>query len=230
MKTRIASFTFASILAGFALATFFVSPASARPNVETEISIGFSLPRGSTTITVGREHYHYHRGNYYRPGRRGGYILVPAPRGARIRSLPYGYSRVIVSNRVYYRYNGFYYAEDPYGYVVVDAPIIESRPQDAVTPKKREPSAGYQSVWVSGEVLLVKNGIFFKQTPEGLTWVKAPIGAVIAKLPTDAVSVWYRDDEYFDADGVYYKKTPSGFRVVEAPWGDIEPALPNKAN
>lgn len=229
MKTHIATFTFGVITAGLAFAPVIVLPASAGPRIETEVSIGFSLPRGSTTITVGREHYHYHRGNYYRSGR-GGYILVPAPRGARIRSLPYGYSRVIIRNNVYYRYNGFYYAEDPYGYVVVDAPIIETLPQEPVTPKKREPSAGYQSVWVGSEVLLVKNGQFFKQTAEGLNWVKAPLGAIIAKLPTYAVSVWYQDDEYFDADGVYYKKTPSGFRVIEAPWGAVKPALPEKAN
>lgn len=204
------------IVVGF-VSPIVVTPAEAA-RVEVRGTVGLRLPNGAVSITLGTEKYHYHRGTYYKKGKRG-YVVVRAPRGAVIRDLPRGYSRIIVSGKVFYRFGSVYYRKGSRGYHVVDAPVVVGQ-----TINAEEESVGlyadYESVWVGDDELLFRNGQFFRKTSDGLVWVEAPIGAVTKQLPSDWVSVWYEGIEYFESENVYFRKTPRGFRVVERPWSE----------
>jgi hypothetical protein len=208
--------------AGFG-ALALVSVAPAESHLDVGLSVGVPLPHGYADVSVGRDHYYYHRGVFYRPGAHG-YFVVHAPRGAFIRELPPYYSRVYFGGSLYYRYGDVYYQSAPGGYVVVDAPtsVVVSNPpptaQAGPAPAAAAHPEDYQSVWMGDSEFLFKDGQFFKRTPEGIVWAPAPRGAVTKILPGDARSVWYQDIEYFECDEVYFRKTPDGYKVVDAPW------------
>jgi len=73
-------------------------------------------------IVAGRR-YFYSGGYFYR-GSRYGYIMVPAPLGARIRVLPYGFFSFSIGPVPYYCFGGVYYQYIPNEnvYVVVQKP------------------------------------------------------------------------------------------------------------
>ena len=199
------------ILAALAAVTFFTAPSLHASDVRVGVSVGLELPHGYAEIRVGRDHYYEHRGVFYQRGPRG-YVVVRAPRGAIVRTLPPYYTRIYVGNVEYYRFGEVYYQPVRDGYVVVDAPPM------AVPPPPMKPVEQFQSVYVGQAEYLFKDGQFFIKTTDGMVWVKAPIGAITANLPPDARSVWYQDVEYFDCGDVYFRKTPQGYKVVEAPW------------
>ncbi len=198
------------MLAGLAATALFAAPSLRAADVRVGVSLGLELPRGYAEIRVGRDHYYEHRGVFYQHGPRG-YFVVRAPRGAIVRELPPYYTRIYVGNVLYYRFGDVYYQPVRDGYVVVDAPPM-------ATPPPIRPVEDYQSVYVGQAEYLFKNGQFFIKTPDGMVWVKAPIGAVTVNLPPDAKSVWYQEVEYFDCDDVYFRKTPEGYKVIDAPW------------
>jgi hypothetical protein len=201
------------LLAAAGAAAFATSEVRADSRVGVGFSLGIPLPHGYLDVVVGREHYYSYRGTFYRRGPHG-LMVVRAPRGARLRELPPHCARVYVGNVVYYRYGDVFYQPVRNGYVVVDAPTVVN------LPPPPPPAAEYQSVWVGSAEYLFKDGQFFQQTPEGLIWMEAPVGAITKTLPVDATSVWYQEVEYFECDNVYFRKTPEGYRVVTKPWKD----------
>ncbi len=78
------------------------------------------LPRVAIRLTVGGFPYYYCEGDYYRYGPRG-YVIVPAPVGAVVTTLPEPHQTVIINGVVYHYDNGVYYQQGPGGYVVVPA-------------------------------------------------------------------------------------------------------------
>lgn len=205
--------TQAFLVAGFSPAL--MPEAVADTKVQGRLQLSFKLPKGAVAISVGSKRYHYHKGTYYRKTNRG-YIVTRAPRGAVIKTLPRGYSRIVVANTVYFRLGSVYYKKVPAGYMVVDVPVQAK--VKTVKEKERPIYADYQSVWYGDTEYLFKDGEFFLQTPDGLAWSEAPLGAIANHLPNESVSVWYEDIEYFESDEVYFRKTPDGYKVVEAPW------------
>jgi hypothetical protein len=197
------------MLAALAAAALFAAP-SLKADVRVGVSLGFELPHGYAEVRVGHDHYYEHRGVFYQHGPHG-YVVVRAPRGAILRTLPPYCTRIYVGPTLYYRYGDVFYQPVRDGYIVVDQPVVESLP-----PVR--PSEDFQSVWVGQSEYLFKNGQFFAKTPDGMAWVPAPLGAVTKNLPSDAQSVWYQGIEYFDSDNVYFRKTPDGYQVVAAPW------------
>jgi len=186
-----------------------IAPA-AHAEVHVGVAVGVGLPRGYAEVRVGRDRYYTNRGVFYQRGPHG-YVVVRAPRGAVIRTLPPHYTRIYVGPTVYYRYGDVYYQPVRDGYVVVDPPPSSSLPPPP-------PAENYQSVWAGKQEYLFKDGQFFTKTPDGMVWVAAPLGAVAPNLPSDARSVWYQNEEYFESDEVYFHKTPAGYEVVAAPW------------
>jgi hypothetical protein len=83
-----------------------------------------TLPSGNETVRVGRTNYHYRDGVFYRPRPSGGFVVVGAPLGARIRHLPLGYVSFWIGPRRYFYWNYSYYLWDPRfeEYVVVAEP------------------------------------------------------------------------------------------------------------
>jgi len=78
-------------------------------------------PNNFVSINLGGFVFHYREGHYYK--KHGShYIVVEAPVGACISSLPFGYKRVYMNGGFYYTYGGIYYKKAPGGYVVVENP------------------------------------------------------------------------------------------------------------
>jgi hypothetical protein len=182
-----------------------------RADTRVGVSLGFRLPNGHAEIQVGKDRFYTHRGVFYRHDPHRGYMVVRAPRGAHLRSLPPRAIRVYVGSSVYYRYDDTYYQSAPDGYVIVAAPPAVVKPATAVEEE-------YQSVWLDSTEYLFKDGQFFRKTPDGLVWIEAPQGALTKSLPADAKSIWYAGNEYYETDDVYFRKTPDGYMVVTAPW------------
>lgn len=81
------------------------------------------LPHGFFGITFGGTRFYLHGGVFHRRVR-GGFIVVKAPYGAVIKTLPHGYHIIHQGSHTYYHYNDTYYAinESGAGYVVVPDP------------------------------------------------------------------------------------------------------------
>ncbi|MDJ0656502.1 MAG: DUF6515 family protein [Xanthomonadales bacterium] len=82
------------------------------------------LPRRHVTIHVHNRPYFYDHGVFYRPFHSGGYVVVGAPLGARVRHLPPGYVSFWLGSHRYFYANFTYYLWDGPSrqYVVVEAP------------------------------------------------------------------------------------------------------------
>lgn len=94
------------------------------------IGIGIAAPVRVThehhnyvNVMVGSRRYYYDAGTFYIRAR-GGYTVVAAPIGARIRALPAGFVSVRIGGMDYYCFNGVYYSylPDQETYVVVEKP------------------------------------------------------------------------------------------------------------
>ncbi|GMQ91097.1 MAG: hypothetical protein BMS9Abin11_0403 [Gammaproteobacteria bacterium] len=81
------------------------------------------LPRRIHRISHGRNQYFYRSGVFYRPYR-SGYVVIRAPIGVNIYSLPPGYRRFNIGSRYYFYANSAYYSWLPATrqYVVIDRP------------------------------------------------------------------------------------------------------------
>jgi len=80
-------------------------------------------PQNYVGVVVGSRRYFYNGGSFYVRAR-GGYNVVAAPIGARIRVLPAGFVSLRIGDLDYYYFNGIYYTylPDQSGYVVVEKP------------------------------------------------------------------------------------------------------------
>jgi len=71
-----------------------------------------------TEVVVGSDRYYYDAGVFYR-GDPGNYVVVQAPVGAIVYSVPPGYERVEIDGVLYLRYGDVYYRPAGRGYEVV---------------------------------------------------------------------------------------------------------------
>jgi hypothetical protein len=198
------------------------TPAPApQPNKSPAIGayIGLQPPSGSIAIQVGNFSFQYNNGVYYRPTTNG-YVVAPAPRGAIIQTLPPGYTQVVSNGYVYYCYNNVYYRQAPNGYIVTEPPVtvVQQAPATVIASSTSAPINAEFSVWQGEQELVLRNGQFFRNTPEGLIWVEMPTGALTKSLPSSASVIWHKEIEYFEVDGVLFRKTPDGYKVVPPPW------------
>ncbi|MEM9159335.1 MAG: DUF6515 family protein [Verrucomicrobiota bacterium] len=194
MKKLISKTIIAIAIVGAALSPVAIPQASAKAEVRIGADIGIRLPKGAISIRVGDARYHFHDGRYYRKvGNR--YIVAKAPRGAIIRTLPRGYTKVVVKGRTYYRYGDVYYQSGRKGYVVVhlnsSPKTVVAKASVAETAAIEEVSSNneYTLVWRGDDELQFKNGQFFRKTSKGLVWVETPYDAIAPELPVDTVSV-----------------------------------------
>ncbi|GAU09889.1 DUF6515 family protein [Desulfoplanes formicivorans] len=79
------------------------------------------LPRAYLTLQVGALTYFFLDGIFYRPDVNG-YVVVPAPVGARVTTLPANATYFTHGDTIYYTYAGVYYQKVDGGYMVVAKP------------------------------------------------------------------------------------------------------------
>ena len=83
-----------------------------------------TLPQGHRKIRANRQNYRYHNGSFYRQSGNGSYIVIRAPIGAYVNSLPPGYISFGIGTRHYFYVNFTYYLwdRDRARYIVVEEP------------------------------------------------------------------------------------------------------------
>jgi hypothetical protein len=133
------------------------------------------LPHRSITIVIGGGKYHYGDGHFYRR-RAYDYVVVPAPVGAVIYSLPAGCSRVAIAGGTYYMHEGVYYRPHGRGYRVVESPLeapvayapASTKPQDAFTVNIPNGNGGFTSVTLkrSGQGFVGPQGEYYPEFPK----------------------------------------------------------------
>ena len=88
------------------------------------------LPRRAVPLRFGDGSYYYCEGRYYKHNRRG-YVIVPAPVGVVVPSLPAPHHTIVIDGITYHEYDGVYYKGGPVGYTVV--PIAQATPGESGT-------------------------------------------------------------------------------------------------
>lgn len=118
----------AVLSAALMLASFFLSSEASAQRRHVIVNRGrdvrvLNLPRNHYPVFVGGRNYFYSDGFFYRGGRRG-YMMVPAPIGARIRVLPVGFVSFRIGPLAYCYCDGAYYQfiPDENVYSVVQKP------------------------------------------------------------------------------------------------------------
>jgi len=76
------------------------------------------LPALSTRLIVRGHEFFYRRGTYYEHCS-DGYVVIPAPIGAVVSSLPESHRTLVIDGVIYHEYDGVYYKGGPAGYTVV---------------------------------------------------------------------------------------------------------------
>ena len=128
--------------------------------------IGFFITAMAVTAIVvsasDNHQYHYDNGTYYKESDQdgqSGYVVVPAPIGAKVPSLPEGYDPIDLDNKTYYYYAGAFYLKDTDGkYVVVQAPV------GAVISYMPD---GYDTKYVNDVLYYVYDNIYYQPKSVG---------------------------------------------------------------
>ena len=134
-----------------------------------------SLPRNYLSINVGGNGFYYSDGSYYRPCP-GGYVIVPAPVGACVPTIP-SYQTVVVGGASYYNYDGTYYQQAPNGYTVVPTALTKSIPVKAAPVQEVETSAvvnvpNHNGSYTPVTLQLAANGMYIG--PQGEVYPTKP--------------------------------------------------------
>ena len=85
---------------------------------ETQSRVIVVLPLGATQLPFSDGTYYYHGGHYYKHVPHG-YVVVPAPVGVVVPTLPEPHRTIVIDGVTYHEYDGVYYKGGPAGYTVV---------------------------------------------------------------------------------------------------------------
>ncbi len=200
------------------------------------------LPPGCRLVEVRGVKYYERGGVYFQPAA-GGYVIVDAPEGgivvtpavgSVIATLPIGAVTVTIGGKVFYRHGNVFYRPQEGRYVVVERPptavVVESQPAVPVAVSLAPASATtYTSVWAGSQEYLFRGGVFYRQFPDGLRAVEAPIGVTLSAPPPGSLDMWIGDNEYFYFQSTFYQKRPAGYEVAPPPPNAYIRALPKSA-
>lgn len=114
------------------------------------------LPPRHRNLMVNRTRYFFDSGIFYRQGPRG-YVVVRAPLGAILASVPLGSVSFVLGGTPYWYYSGVYYRRVPSGYTVVDAPPNAVITQESDDRDDIGPAIG-ERVSITARSLNVRSG------------------------------------------------------------------------
>jgi Family of unknown function (DUF6515)/Bacterial SH3 domain len=110
------------------------------------------LPPRHRNLMVNRTRYFFDSGIFYREGPRG-YVVVRAPLGAILASVPVGSVTFALGGTPYWYYSGAYYRRVPSGYTVVDAP-----PNAVIAEESDDRDVVGERVSITAQSLNVRSG------------------------------------------------------------------------
>lgn len=86
---------------------------------------------------------------------------------------------------------------------------------------------GYIRARHDHDVIYLRGGHFYRDSPRGFISIGIPFGAIVASLPIGHVRVTIGGTGYFFADGLYYRPYPTGgYQVVEVPTPTVTRVTP----
>lgn len=156
-----------------------------------------STALGIVALSIAGIEYLYTAGMFYR-ATQSGYVVVPAPMGAVVPTLPPGHAVVYMSGTPYYYYGNTYYAVAPNGYVVTTPPTLVM-PNTVATPMapaqvaasvsvSQQPAASTSNESGSAVEIYIPNGngsftvVTLQKTEKGFM---GPQGEFYADHPTE---------------------------------------------
>lgn len=92
-----------------------------------------SIPSTATVVKKSGISYYFYNGRYYRK-ESNSYIVVTAPKGVKVTTLPVGYVTLSLLSKTYYYFEGTYYTKKSNQYEVVEAPediVVYTLPAEA---------------------------------------------------------------------------------------------------
>jgi hypothetical protein len=149
-------------MSGYAVQSFAQPPRSNRTRafirqpIPQYGSVVVRLPPRHRNLMVNRTKYFFDSGIFYRNGP-GGYVIVRAPMGAILASVPVGSVTFALGGTAYWYYGGTYYRRVPSGYIVVDAPPNAVIAQESDDRDNIEPAVG-ERVSITARSLNVRSG------------------------------------------------------------------------
>ncbi|WP_319547843.1 DUF6515 family protein [Desulfogranum marinum] len=187
------------LIAGTTAALFLLTSVAVSPSEAGPRPHGVPFPGGAAnTIMFGKLTYFFVDGIFYTK-KPTGYVVAPAPIGAKIPVLPPAAVIVNIDGRPYYTYSGTFYQQVPGGYIVVKQPssnmISHFKQRQKLTviveslnvrsgPGKENPVLRHVS---QGEVLVVedvKAGWCLVKLPDNSSgWVMSQYTATIKAEP-----------------------------------------------
>ncbi|OFX83393.1 MAG: hypothetical protein A2W99_11700 [Bacteroidetes bacterium GWF2_33_16] len=111
------------------------------------------VPKGAFLLRHSGINYHYHSGIYYRPYG-DTYVIVRAPIGVRVRTLPNGTVHFVIGGRRYFYYYGTYYVRS-----VNDDYITVAPPVGAIVDALPD---GYKKVIIDNNTYYEFEGTYYK--------------------------------------------------------------------
>jgi len=184
-----------------------------------------------TTVVVYDNTYYYHEGTYYKEAIREDettYVIVSAPVGLQVDTLPEGAETIVVDDRTYYYANGAFYEERQSDgqdvYVVVEAPEgveVSSIPEDV-----EEHDEGGEIVYQYDEQFFTDS----EDNPGKYTVQPKPAEEELDDMPSDAITFEVDGEAYYYTDNAtYIEGEEDGYVMSEPPLGGIAPELPEGA-
>ena len=157
-------------------------------------------PSRTTTVVVTGTTYYYAGGVYYRPSG-SGYVVVAAPPGAVVYSVPTYTTVVYVGTTEYLYVNGTYY-------------VPTTKPAEQPPPPDPTATASAQGEDPS-DIPMIEKGEYNYEV------VAPPVGATVPYMPEEADEETIRGTKYFVYEGTYYKPFAGDgetiYMVVEDP-------------
>ncbi len=95
------------------------------------------LPAKHTKIVISGLPYYYYSGVYYRRGP-SRYVVVTAPFGAVVPTLPVESQIVAIDGQTYYTYDNTYYVHGSSGYTVVQTPVVKNVVTQKITSSSED--------------------------------------------------------------------------------------------
>ncbi|MBN1309534.1 MAG: hypothetical protein JXA18_16560 [Chitinispirillaceae bacterium] len=153
--------------------------------------------------------YSYRHGRFYRWGPLGR-VVVPAPFGKIVLSLPGAYRTLRIGPRFYYHCNGVYYTRHAHGYKVVTAPRIRFLPYPA------------RRMVIGGDVFFLYNDVYYCYRDGFYEACEPPAMAETGEGKTATVMV-----ENSNGSRTPVELEPLGGNQWKGPRGEIYDGLPS---
>ena len=182
------------------------------------------LPEGSETVEADGKTYYYKEGSFWQQASGGGYVVVQAPTGAEVSSIPEDAAPATEGDVTVYQYDDLFLTKDTND---SGKTIYRVEPQPPEEEIDSIPS-GSPSFAADNETYYYVNVSFYVEFEEdgkkGFVLGEPDIGAQTDKLPDGVTTVEEGGETYYQFDSVFFEEVEDDdgtvfYEVVGSPDG-----------